>query len=93
LLGDAQVARAHPGSSRAVGLLSSPSIGQGLKGQAIAKNTIRLGYDKNAEAAAHFHAETFPDSAVRAVRRAPSDYPFIGRPLFAFLGSALLGRK
>jgi predicted 3-demethylubiquinone-9 3-methyltransferase (glyoxalase superfamily) len=38
----------------------------------MAKNTIRLGYDKNAEAAAHFHAETFPDSAVRAVRRAPS---------------------
>ena len=41
----------------------------------MAKNTICLWYDKDAEAAAHFYAETFPDSAVRAVHRAPSDYP------------------
>ena len=41
----------------------------------IAKNTICVWYDKDAEAAAHFYAETFPDSAVRAVHRAPSDYP------------------
>jgi len=39
------------------------------------KNTICLWYDKDAEAAARFYAETFPDSAVSAVRRAPSDYP------------------
>ena len=39
------------------------------------KNTICLWYDKEAEAAARFYAETFPDSAVTAVRRAPSDYP------------------
>ena len=39
------------------------------------KNTISLWYDKEAEAAARFYAETFPDSAVTAVRRAPSDYP------------------
>ena len=38
------------------------------------KNTICLWYDKDAEAAARFYAETFPDSAVRAVHRAPSDY-------------------
>jgi predicted 3-demethylubiquinone-9 3-methyltransferase (glyoxalase superfamily) len=41
----------------------------------VAKNTICLWYDKDAEAAARFYAETFPDSAVSAVRRAPSDYP------------------
>ena len=39
------------------------------------KNTICLWYDKDAEAAARFYAETFPDSAVGAVLRAPSDYP------------------
>ena len=39
------------------------------------KNTICLWHDKDAEAAARFYAETFPDSAVSAVHRAPSDYP------------------
>ena len=39
------------------------------------KNTICRWYDKDAEAAAHFYAATFPDSAVSAVHRAPSDYP------------------
>jgi predicted 3-demethylubiquinone-9 3-methyltransferase (glyoxalase superfamily)/uncharacterized protein YndB with AHSA1/START domain len=48
---------------------------QGMKGQAMAKNTICLWYDKDAEAAARFYAETFPDSSVGAVHRAPSDYP------------------
>ena len=42
---------------------------------AIAKNTICLWYDKDAEAAARFYAETFPDSAVHSVHRAPGDYP------------------
>ncbi len=42
---------------------------------AIAKNTICVWYDKDAEAAARFYAKTFPDSAVSAVHRAPSDYP------------------
>ncbi|MDB5560910.1 MAG: hypothetical protein JWN11_328 [Hyphomicrobiales bacterium] len=42
---------------------------------AIAKNTICIWYDKDAEAAARFYAETFPDSSVSAVRRAPSDNP------------------
>jgi len=41
----------------------------------MAKNTICLWYDKDAEAAARFYAETFPDSAVGVVHRAPSDYP------------------
>src|SRR5215210_3307369 len=40
-----------------------------------AKNTICLWYDGDAEAAARFYAETFPDSSVGAVHRAPSDYP------------------
>ena len=39
------------------------------------KNTICLWYDKDAEAAARFYAETFPDSAVSSVHRAPSDFP------------------
>ena len=39
------------------------------------KNTICLWYDKDAEAAARFYAETFPDSVVEALRHAPSDYP------------------
>ena len=39
------------------------------------KNTICLWYDSGAEEAARFYAETFPDSAVGAVLRAPGDYP------------------
>lgn len=42
---------------------------------AIAKNTICVWYDKDAEAAARFYAEVFPDSSVGAVHRAPGDYP------------------
>ena len=38
----------------------------------MARNTICLWYDKDAEAAARFYA---PDSAVGAVHRAPGDYP------------------
>jgi predicted 3-demethylubiquinone-9 3-methyltransferase (glyoxalase superfamily) len=45
------------------------------KEHAMAKNTICLWYDKDAEAAARFYSETFPDSVVSAVHRAPSDYP------------------
>lgn len=39
------------------------------------KNTICIWYDKDAEAAAHFYAATFPDSKVTAVHHAPGDYP------------------
>jgi predicted 3-demethylubiquinone-9 3-methyltransferase (glyoxalase superfamily) len=42
---------------------------------AIAKNTICLWFDKDAEAAARFYAETFPNSSVSAVHHAPSNYP------------------
>src|SRR5258706_9248977 len=41
----------------------------------MAKNTICVWYDKDAEAAARFYAETFPDSAVGAIWRAPADFP------------------
>ena len=41
----------------------------------IPKNTICLWYDKDAEAAARFYAQTFPDSKVGAVQRAPGDFP------------------
>jgi predicted 3-demethylubiquinone-9 3-methyltransferase (glyoxalase superfamily) len=40
-----------------------------------AKNTICLWYDGTALDAANFYAQTFPDSAVTAVHRAPGDYP------------------
>lgn len=41
----------------------------------VSKNTICLWYDHDAEAAARFYAETFPDSAVTGVFRAPADFP------------------
>jgi len=40
-----------------------------------AKNTICLWYDGDAEEAARFYAETFPDSSIGAVHHAPADYP------------------
>src|SRR5687768_5300349 len=40
-----------------------------------AKNTICLWYEKDAEAAARFYAATFPNSEVRAVCKAPGDFP------------------
>jgi predicted 3-demethylubiquinone-9 3-methyltransferase (glyoxalase superfamily) len=39
------------------------------------KNMICLWYDGTALDAARFYAETFPDSAVGAVMRAPGDFP------------------
>ncbi|CCD96882.1 conserved hypothetical protein [Bradyrhizobium sp. ORS 375] len=39
------------------------------------KNTICLWFDKDAEAAARFYADLFPDSRVGDVHRAPGDYP------------------
>ena len=39
------------------------------------KNRICLWYDDDAEGAARFYAETFPDSTVDAVHRAPGDFP------------------
>ncbi|MDR6817235.1 putative 3-demethylubiquinone-9 3-methyltransferase (glyoxalase superfamily) [Neorhizobium sp. 2083] len=41
----------------------------------MAKNTICLWFDKDAEEAARFYAKTFPDSAVGAITHAPGDYP------------------
>lgn len=40
-----------------------------------AKNTICLWYDGGAEEAARFYAETFPDSSVGTLYRAPGDFP------------------
>ena len=39
------------------------------------KNTICLWYDNDALGAAKFYAETFPDSSVGAILRAPGDFP------------------
>jgi predicted 3-demethylubiquinone-9 3-methyltransferase (glyoxalase superfamily) len=41
----------------------------------IPKNTICLWFDRDALDAATFYANTFPDSALGAVHRAPGDYP------------------
>ena len=41
----------------------------------VSKNTICLWYDGTAVEAAQFYAETFPDSAVGTIHRAPGDYP------------------
>ena len=39
------------------------------------KAAICLWYDHDAEAAARFYAETFPDSSIGAIHRAPGDFP------------------
>lgn len=41
----------------------------------ISKNTVCIWYNGDALDAANFYAETFPDSAVGTVYRAPMDYP------------------
>lgn len=41
----------------------------------IPKNTICLWYESGALEAANFYAQTFPDSKVGAIMRAPGDYP------------------
>ena len=45
------------------------------RGLVMKKNTICLWYNYDAEDAAQFYAKTFPDSAVGAVLKAPSDFP------------------
>jgi predicted 3-demethylubiquinone-9 3-methyltransferase (glyoxalase superfamily) len=42
---------------------------------AMTKNVICLWYNYTAEEAADFYAQTFPDSSVQAVHRAPADFP------------------
>lgn len=39
------------------------------------KNIICLWYNHDAEAAAQFYAQTFPDSKVTGIHHAPGDYP------------------
>ncbi|MEO1236531.1 MAG: VOC family protein [Planctomycetota bacterium] len=60
------------------------------------KNTICLWYDGDAEDAARFYAETFPNSSVDSVNRAPSDHPGGGTGgvvtvAFTVMGVACLG--
>lgn len=62
----------------------------------IAKNTICLWYEDDAEGAARFYARIFPDSSVGAVHRAPGDYPSgkegdVLTVEFTVLGIACLG--
>lgn len=39
------------------------------------KNTICLWYERDAEEAARFYTRIFPESSLRAIHQAPSDYP------------------
>ena len=62
----------------------------------VAKTKLCLWYDGTALDAAQFYAQTFPDSAVGAVHRAPGDFPSgqQGQVLtveFTVLGIACLG--
>lgn len=62
----------------------------------MAKNTICLWYEKDADEAAQFYASVFPDSVVTAVHKAPTDFPGgkAGQVLtveFTVLGVACLG--
>ena len=62
----------------------------------IAKNTICLWYERDAEEAARFYARTFPDSSVGAVHRAPGDFPSgkegdVLTVEFTVLGQSFLG--
>ena len=41
----------------------------------MARNTICLWFNRDAEDAARFYAATFPDSVVGRIMRAPGDYP------------------
>ncbi len=41
----------------------------------IAKNSVCIWFDTEAEAATQFYAETFPNTVVKSVHRAPSDNP------------------
>ena len=45
----------------------------------IAKNTICIWFNKDAQDAARFYAETFPNSEVTAIHKAPSDFPGGGK--------------
>src|SRR3546814_12175761 len=53
----------------------SVAINQLRRMKMIPRNTICLWFDGTALEAATFYAETFPDSAVGAVHRAPGDFP------------------
>ena len=62
----------------------------------IAKNTVCVWYENDAEGAARFYAATFPDSSVDAVHRAPGDFPSgkegqVLTVLFTVMGVPCLG--
>lgn len=55
--------------------MTGRSVGDHEEHPLIAKNTICLWYDREAEDAARFYASVFLDSRVDAVHRAPTDFP------------------
>jgi predicted 3-demethylubiquinone-9 3-methyltransferase (glyoxalase superfamily) len=67
------VRRKNEGRAESLDELYSSSTERSF--QMTAKNTICLWYDGTALDAARFYAETFPDSSVGDIQRAPGDYP------------------
>ncbi len=62
----------------------------------VSKNTVCLWFDNAAQEAAQFYADTFPDSKVGAIHRAPGDFPSgkegdVLTVAFTVLGIACLG--
>ena len=43
--------------------------------ETLAKNTVCLWYDGDAEEAAHFYAQVFPNTFINAIHVAPGDFP------------------
>ena len=58
-----------------VEFVTGPEVNDANARIAMAKNTICVWFDRDAEAAARFYAKTFPESSVGAIHRAPGDYP------------------
>jgi 2-polyprenyl-6-hydroxyphenyl methylase/3-demethylubiquinone-9 3-methyltransferase len=52
-----------------------PTSQPAMRNHMPSKNTLCLWYEGDALAAANFYAQTFPDSSVGAIHRAPGDYP------------------
>jgi predicted 3-demethylubiquinone-9 3-methyltransferase (glyoxalase superfamily) len=66
---------APPRGSRGMLSCKGAALSTNEGARMVSKNTICLWFDGGAEDAARFYADTFADSAVHEVFRAPSDYP------------------
>lgn len=73
--GDQLCMHAPPRGSRGMLSCNGAALSTNEGASMVSKNTICLWFDGGAEDAARFYADTFADSAVHEVFRAPSDYP------------------